>query len=393
VKNSIFGFVVIVFFNLTYAQEIDQKQFMIGVNNVNSQQEIVHTIEAIGIYWEYDDGWLISTDPDGEGSEITTTGNSNFSYLCGWPGWDFFWLDANPDYPWAIGFYEVYNDYNDEYFYIDCRVDAFGTNGTGYNPPDFWVYLNSSNDHYYFDDSSSPQWNPVTNSQVLRIWEVHGVNPPTTNSLTNFWSNVLVVIEDLNNHPRFAWGPYPDNIQGTIIGFRIYRCAHHTAGQPGSFSLFATVDENVFEYTDTTATVGTDVYANSYYIKCIYTNDQEQIIETSATNSVEILLAQPDKRSSQNNSAKVGFSYELRQNYPNPFNPVTKINYSVKNSGFVILKVYNILGTEMATLVNEVKQVGNYEILFNASELPSGIYLYQLSTGNLVLSKKMVLVK
>ena len=85
--------------------------------------------------------------------------------------------------------------------------------------------------------------------------------------------------------------------------------------------------------------------------------------------------------------------YSLNQNYPNPFNPTTTISYSIKSAGDVTLKVYDMLGTEVASLVNEVKEAGNYSIEFNAAELPSGIYVYRLASGNFMETKKLVLLK
>ncbi|OGU65202.1 MAG: hypothetical protein A2X62_08975 [Stygiobacter sp. GWC2_38_9] len=85
--------------------------------------------------------------------------------------------------------------------------------------------------------------------------------------------------------------------------------------------------------------------------------------------------------------------YDLSQNYPNPFNPTTNIKFSIPEQGFVSLKVYNTLGQEVATLVNEVKSSGSYQVDFNASNLSSGIYIYKLNTGKVSLSKKMLLVK
>ena len=86
-------------------------------------------------------------------------------------------------------------------------------------------------------------------------------------------------------------------------------------------------------------------------------------------------------------------TYKLEQNYPNPFNPTTMINYSVAKAGFVKIKVYDVLGREVATLVNENKPVGNYSIQFNASKLVSGIYFYRIDTDNFVQTKKMILMK
>lgn len=85
--------------------------------------------------------------------------------------------------------------------------------------------------------------------------------------------------------------------------------------------------------------------------------------------------------------------FKLEQNYPNPFNPSTKINYQIPISGFVNLKVYDVLGTEIATLVNEEKPAGGFDIEFNAAGLPSGIYFYNLSTSSFSQTNKMVLLK
>jgi len=85
--------------------------------------------------------------------------------------------------------------------------------------------------------------------------------------------------------------------------------------------------------------------------------------------------------------------YTLFQNYPNPFNPMTRINYTIPELSFVELKLYDVLGNEIATLVNEEKPVGNYEVEFNATRLPSGIYFYKLQTPNFTQTKKMILLK
>jgi photosystem II stability/assembly factor-like uncharacterized protein len=87
--------------------------------------------------------------------------------------------------------------------------------------------------------------------------------------------------------------------------------------------------------------------------------------------------------------------YSLFQNYPNPFNPSTKINYELKSSGFVSLKVFDLLGKEVASLVNEKQSAGSYAVDFNLAEynLPSGIYFYTLNTGEFKETRKMVLLK
>ena len=89
----------------------------------------------------------------------------------------------------------------------------------------------------------------------------------------------------------------------------------------------------------------------------------------------------------------VANNYYLFQNYPNPFNPSTMIKYKIPESGLVTIKVYDALGREIATLVNEEKPVGSYEIKFDGSNLSSGVYFYRLNFDSFISIKKMILLK
>jgi len=92
-------------------------------------------------------------------------------------------------------------------------------------------------------------------------------------------------------------------------------------------------------------------------------------------------------------SSSIPAEYELSQNYPNPFNPTTNINFSIQQSGLVTIKVFNVLGQAVATLVNQNMQPGKYNVDFDASGLSSGVYICQISAGTFTSSKKMTLVK
>ena len=98
------------------------------------------------------------------------------------------------------------------------------------------------------------------------------------------------------------------------------------------------------------------------------------------SNTINIKIEQP-------------FVFTLDQNYPNPFNPVTSIQYAKANKQFVKLIVYDVLGNEIAVLVNEEKPAGEYKVTFNAAGLPSGVYLYQLKAGEFNSVRKLVLLK
>jgi photosystem II stability/assembly factor-like uncharacterized protein len=142
-----------------------------------------------------------------------------------------------------------------------------------------------------------------------------------------------------------------------------------------------TTEIRSYSYTDAGLSSGTYLYR----IKQI---DYDGSYEYS--NVVEVNVGVPEK-------------FSLEQNYPNPFNPTTKIKFTIQQTdnpllggargGFVTLKVYDILGTEITTLINEEKPAGNYEVEFDARGLSSGTYFYKLITGNFVSVKKMLLMK
>jgi len=108
-------------------------------------------------------------------------------------------------------------------------------------------------------------------------------------------------------------------------------------------------------------------------------------------------LAGWDSASNTNDESKTVNNFKLYQNYPNPFNPSTNIQYAISTQQFVQLKVYDVLGNEVTTLVNEEIAAGEYEVEFNTSsfnnQISSAVYFYQLKTGNYIESKKMILVK
>ncbi len=107
-------------------------------------------------------------------------------------------------------------------------------------------------------------------------------------------------------------------------------------------------------------------------------------LETKLTNEIV---------SDVNNDKVIPSSTSLEQNYPNPFNPSTKISYTVPERSNVSLKVYNLLGSEVAELVTGEMEAGSYNINFNAANLPSGVYLYKLKAGEFTQTKKMILLK
>jgi hypothetical protein len=146
-----------------------------------------------------------------------------------------------------------------------------------------------------------------------------------------------------------------------------------------SWTLIDSVGHNFVEFPSDAVGWGSDYSTNSVqkYVGPRITTIEEEIIDIVPT------------------------GYSLSQNYPNPFNPSTTFRYSIPTQSKVVIKVYDILGNEIATLMDEEKSVGTYELTWNAASLPSrqgsaltsGVYFYQLKAGDYMNTKKMVLMK
>jgi hypothetical protein len=107
----------------------------------------------------------------------------------------------------------------------------------------------------------------------------------------------------------------------------------------------------------------------------------------SAVRSYRIVITDVDEK------VHLPLRFGLSQNYPNPFNPATVIRYSLPVTSYVMLKMYNVLGQEVATLVNAEMKPGSYEVTWDASGMASGVYLYRLTAGSFVETKKLVLMR
>ena len=158
--------------------------------------------------------------------------------------------------------------------------------------------------------------------------------------------------------------------------------------------------------------IKTDFFGNTLWIKTFggsaggdgsrsvqQTNDGGYVIvgtiypNISGDNDVWLLKTTSDVVNIEHNTDLNISNFCLLQNYPNPFNPSTKISWQLSVGSWQTLKIYDVLGNEIATLVNEYKPAGKYEVEFSAASLPSGVYFYQIQAGSFINTKKMILLK
>ena len=162
----------------------------------------------------------------------------------------------------------------------------------------------------------------------------------------------------------------------------------------GSFDNVTYTKEQLDEHNNVSYRVDcSNITPGSYYLRLVTTvqGDAEFSLADVQNNADE--LAKHSYNEIVYDGSKLPETYDLSQNFPNPFNPATTINYQMPENGFVTLKIYDILGKEVETLVNEQKTQGRYLVNFDASRLASGVYIYQIRVNDYVSSKKMLLLK
>ena len=162
------------------------------------------------------------------------------------------------------------------------------------------------------------------------------------------------------------------------------------------WDLLDTVDDDEYTYVDETLSLtplggqaGTNV---SYYVRGVFFEGFEDH-ETSSTDTVVVNVPGKDIDKQAVNSAITNSTFSLFQNYPNPFNPTTTISLSLMKNSYVTLKVFDMLGREVAILINETLSAGNHKIQFDGSNLESGVYFYEIKTDRFRKVKKLTLLK
>jgi hypothetical protein len=260
--------------------------------------------------------------------------------------------------------------------YPDDIIYDYGFNPPSYDPLHINVSSAGNEVHAIWRDQFG-----INNGNNLRYkWDNQNPIPPQNLTMTSH-----------NNHPKLVWQKNPEQ---DVDYYRIYR-----KKGTGNWTLHTTVSASLpSEYVDNEETVCNPPQGGhcmnettaKYYITAVDLTSKV----SAPSNEVEaIIIGEPPSKIGVNNPAGIVYNYELSQNYPNPFNPMTSINYQIKEKGFVSLKVFDILGREVADLVNETKDEGLYSVVFDASKLPSGVYIYSLRVNDFVQNNKMTLLK
>ncbi|MEJ5304873.1 MAG: T9SS type A sorting domain-containing protein [Ignavibacteria bacterium] len=189
----------------------------------------------------------------------------------------------------------------------------------------------------------------------------------------------------------------------TVIGFQHYSNYCGVAIDKNNIKWFTDFRNGLIRYDDTTFYLfnqENSPISNSWAIivdkfnnKVFSAELNEQLPDGTYLRGIVFYNENGVVLSSADNDSPKPFDFYLAQNYPNPFNEKTKISWHSPVSGHQTIKVYDVLGREIATLVDEYRNPGIYEVTFNAENLPSGIYLYKFSTGLHSLTKKMLLIK
>ena len=206
------------------------------------------------------------------------------------------------------------------------------------------------------------------------------------------WSDCLVINQN-TTHPKLIWQKYGSGYQ-----YKIYRKKDTPA-----FTEVATITaDTITSYTDNGVTINlgapqsNETVADYYVIVGDVPSRTWVSYDTTNTVRVTRVEGNQQEKAAAGSEHKIT-EYNLEQNYPNPFNPITIIRYQVPKDSKVTLTVYDILGTEVALLVDAVKPMGSYEVMFDAATagggLASGMYIYKLQAGNYNKVRKMILLK
>ncbi len=246
--------------------------------------------------------------------------------------------------------------YGDMRYCNSCTQNTFPTtvlNNYHYGCPDFWYYVGAT---------------PVSPEPTATVGFIADTNTPAApQNLQGIAGN------------QQAYLSWHKNSEVDVAKYYVYR---NTTNNPGSATLIDSTNHPDTMYTATGLTNGTTYY---FWVRAV---DRYCVARISAYSNVTTVTPV-----NVPNQTEVPKFFALYQNYPNPFNPVTDIKYDIPKESFVELTVYDLLGREVAVLVNEIKKPGRYSAKWGSENMPSGVYIYRMKAGNFEKTMKMVLLK
>ncbi len=252
-------------------------------------------------------------------------------------------------------------------FYMDWRTSNYAES------PDVYFKYDVGNNVFKNNDNTQ-----TISGTTQTVWDlVDGITHVTTG--LELYTN----LSNSNGNPYLSWSQY--HVSGST-----YFVHKKLTTESGTMTTQYSTGNT--HWTDDDFTIGSPRFTHDkveYWITASLSGGQQSLdgnnVNANGTSWIQWKLGADGNENI--------LSFDLSQNYPNPFNPTTQINYQLPKESFVNIKVYNMLGKEVANLVNSYKTAGNYSIEFNASKLSTGTYIYKIIAGNFTDVKKMLLLK
>lgn len=237
-----------------------------------------------------------------------------------------------------------------------------------------------ANDNVFLSSNNGASWTPASTGLPSAVVQAFAVSPNGTGG-TNIFAGTYGAGVYLSTNSGTSWTT-AGLTNDTVTDFAVSGTNLFTATYGGVFlstnygTSWTAVNSGLIEPSDYSLVVnGTNLFAASE-LSGVWRRPLSEMITAVKENATETPEA-----------------YSLFQNYPNPFNPTTVIGYKLAVSSHVTLKVYDILGREVTTMVNERQIAGNHSVTFSAVNLPSGVYFYRLQAGSFSETKKLLLLK
>jgi len=287
-------------------------------------------------------------------------------------------------------------DYDSIYFALYCDIDVGNTSGGAPEYADDRIGFERENNFlFFFDDGFTPDWPDSVTGYFGAAFIKTPVTTTFQTGITDFHYNIFDDDTDIDTI-QFGIMSSSERLYNSNIGYKYFH-----PGNSGNIH---------FDDTSTIPLSGLDIVANIssgpyylaegetliFYTAIIGGNDYDDIHQNmlTAKNIFNSFLTNTDEKFEN----AIPVNAELFQNYPNPFNPSTIISWQSPVGNHQTIKIYDVLGNEVATLVDEYKPAGSYEVEFNGhsdggQNLSSGVYFYQLRAGSFVETKKMILMR